>query len=535
MTSARGLLVDLSAALAFYVLTTLLIVAFGHVKLDALLLLKQWVQLWKSPPAYLLGATGAGAIAAAGLMLWNPFRVSTEYGDARYATLADMKKMGLASPKGLILGLAFGMYVRTSQPLSTLVLAPPGAGKTSAIVIPTLLSCGNSMLICDIKGELYETTSKRRAQFSTVLKFQPASSDTCRWNPFDPAELPEEWTDIVIHVERVASILFKKGKHGGDEYWVEEGRSVFIFYALYLIHKMRTLPEGGERPYVSIPEIRAKALAEADVQAWMARALDEETDLPRRVKEEGNSLVGKADKEFSGVFSTFKSKLNVFADDRVRNAMSGADFCANDFRRKQLSVYVLVKLVDMMRLQVLLNLLFEMTAATLMSQEANAVEQHVTFMLDEFVRMGKMDIIKDMPALSRSYKLNAVFVAQDYGQISELYGSEAISIFETTTAYKVVFAQNDFTTMEKISKLIGPRTRARMSHTTGAGKSLLEAGTSSQSESLEGVPLVLPQQIGSIPTGRCLILAKGYYNRPIRARAASYYNDRRMRALIGSI
>lgn len=535
MNNVGTLLIDFSSLLAFYLLATLLVVMFGHAHFEPYIVLKLWLTHWKSPPAFLIGSTVAGGIAAAGLLIWNPFRSgSTEYGNARWARLSDMKAMGLASSRGIILALAFGRYVRTSEPLSVLVLAPPGAGKTSGIVIPTLLSCGNSMLICDIKGELYEITSKRRAVFSRVLKFQPASSDTCKWNPFDKAELPAAWPDIVIHVERVASILFKKEK-GGSEYWVEEGRSVFIFYALYLIHKMLTTAEDSERPYVSVPEIRALALAEADVQGWMAKILDEETDLPERVIQEGNSLVGKADKEFSGVFSTFKSKLNVFADDRVRNAMSGSDFSALDFRRSGLSVYVMVKLVDMARLQILLNLLFEMTAASLMSETALPGEQQVTFMLDEFVRMGRLDIVKDMPALSRSYKLNSVFIAQDYGQIRELYGEAAVSIFENTTAYKVVFSQDDIPTREKISKAIGNTTRLRRSQSDGAGKTLLESGSHTESKSLEGVALVTPQDVGSIRKGRCIVLAHGHHNRPIQAKTAYWFKNPQMKKLAGSL
>lgn len=528
-----GWLVDAGALVVFWLVANGLVILFGHTGAESGAVLKLWKLLWKDPPAYLIGATAAGAIAGLGIVAWNPFRESTEYGNARWARLADMKEMGLASERGIILGKAFGLYVRSSEPLSALVLAPPGAGKTSGIAVPTLLSCGNSMLACDVKGELYELTSKRRAQFSRVLKFQPASLDTCRWNPFDPMELPKSWPDIVIHVERVASILYV-AKTEGESHWVEGGRSVFMFYALYLIHKMLTGAE-GERPYVSIPEIRTKALSEHDIQAWIARTLDEETDLPTRVKEEGNSLLNKAGNEFSGVFSTFKEKINVFADDRVKHAMSGSDFNAQDFRCTGLSLYVQVKLVDMARLRVLLNLLFEMTAATLMSEEAKKDDKHVTFMLDEFPRMGRLDIIKDMPALSRSYKLNTVFIAQDYGQIRELYGEAALTIFDSTTAYKVVFAQDEISTREKTSKFIGPTTRIRRSQSKSAGKSVLEPGSQSESESLEGVPLVTPQDVGTIRKGRCIVLAKDYHNRPIWAKTAYWFKDPQMKKLVGSL
>ena len=83
-----------------------------------------------------------------------------QYGNARFATNEDFETMGINHDTGLILGTLIekGKYkfIRATKPLSTLIVAPPGRGKTSGIIIPNLLAVPNSSIVYDIKGELYQ-------------------------------------------------------------------------------------------------------------------------------------------------------------------------------------------------------------------------------------------------------------------------------------------------------------------------------------------------------------------------------------------
>ena len=70
--------------------------------------------------------------------------------------------------------VAFPRYVRHSSPeaaLSMLLTAPPGGGKTAGFAIPTILSHDkSSMVIHDIKGELYEKTAGYRKTIGPVVR-----------------------------------------------------------------------------------------------------------------------------------------------------------------------------------------------------------------------------------------------------------------------------------------------------------------------------------------------------------------------------
>jgi type IV secretion system protein VirD4 len=517
------------AFIGAFLISSVTAAALGLGQYEPLNVVSVWLQYYQSPPKELLIASFSGLVLIVIVFLF-PEGAKDKYGSARWAKSTDARKMKLFANRGIILAKAFGKYLRFDKNLSVAVLAPPGTGKTAGIIIPTLLSCGHSIVAFDVKGELFQITSKVRSRFSRVLRFAPVEADSMGWNPLDSSILPTKWADKVQVVERIASILIHK-KDAGD-HWNEEARSVLIFFALYLIHK-----NGG----TSFAEIRALSLSSGDVQEWLEDLLEEETGLPLRVIEEANSLIGKADKEFSGVFSSFKKALNVFADERVASATSKNDFLPSQLRKECTTVYLEVNAQDLDRLAPLMRLFFETTAIYLLSvppengktgfwrklfrKEIVPRDQDVTFMLDEFVRLGKMPVLLKNPALSRGNRFNSVFVSQDWGQIEDLYGKTGVSEMETTTAYKVIFQQNNIDTAERISRSIGDKTQIRKS------KSRSKGGTS-KSESDEAARLIRAQEITDLDESQCLVMAQGYMSRPVKAKICFWFRDRQLKNLV---
>lgn len=466
----------------------------------------QWPLWWS--------ASVASDILLATLALgFNPLRNIGDYGSAEFATERQIKAMGLRHDKGVIFGVKGGRYLRNNDPLSAIIIAPPDSGKTAGLLVPTLVSCGDSMIISDIKPELYALTAARRAQFSKVLKFAPGEKDSLQWNPLHKRELPADWNDIVIHVERVARTMYISDKDGKADYWTDEGRSTFIMFALYLIHL------NGQ---TSIPEIRASVLKHgADVPGEIARILDDTPNLPARIQEEGATLLGKGDREFSSIFGTFKNGLNVYADPRVAHNMTGCDFCLDDLRRETTSLYLTVNDADARRLSPVLSMFFEFANAKYMSKLPGNEEKSIVFMLEEFVRLGRIDEIISSPALARGYRLRYIFVMQSWSQVQDLYGEKKADTLKNTCAFHLYFTQNDEKVAESISRSIGKKTRQRLSFSSG-DRSL----TRNKQESAEGQPLMLAQDIMSMPTGDILILRQKHFQNPVYARAPFWFKDR---------
>lgn len=454
---------------------------------------------------------------------FNPFREpSNDYGGAHWANKNEMKKLGLLEGKGLILGQIgrwiFKKYVRMDDPLSVLLYAPPGSGKTAGIIIPSLLSCGNSAIVHDPKGELIAKTGPRRSAFSKIINFAPGEKESLRWNPLSKKELPEDWEDKQVVVDRISqSLIVGKSKKEGDDYWTKEARSIFVFWALFLIYK---------NSETSFPEILEAALA-GEPQEQIAIALDENPNLPKRLMIEGNGLLAKADKEFGGVMGTFKSCMNIFLDARVAKNVSGSDFSLWDLRSERTTIYLTVKNTDQSRLKPLLSLFFEVATLTALDHEPSEDEYPITMFLDEFVRLARMQEVLEMPAIGRSYKLNAIYVCQSFSQIVDIYGQAGADQLKNTCSYHVFFAQNEFKVAQDISNSIGKLTRKKRNYSTQRGSFFR-----SNSESDEGVQLIFPQEIMSLKVGRIIICRQNAFETPVDCRSAFWFKDAGMISLV---
>lgn len=467
-------------------------------------------------PNWWIMSLGGCAIGGALVFGFNPFRGGGEYGSAKFAEEKDIKKFGLRDAQGVILGVLRGKYLRYSAPLSAIVVAPPGSGKTAGIAIPTLLSCGDSIIALDVKGELLAKTSDRRAEFSKIVRFAPGEENSLGWNPLAASELPERWDDRVIVVDRIASVLYAAGPKD-DPHFLPSGKAVFMMFALYLLNR------DGE---TSIPTIRSFALSKADPQVAIAEMADEAC-VPTRVKEEGYTMANKADREFSGIWGSFKLRLEVFADPRVAANFGRSDFSIQQLRRERTTVYLQVAPNDIERLKSCLAMFLESAALGLISKEPNPGEYAVRFINDEFPRLPAMDAMLNLPALSRSYGVSSIYIVQSFSQLVDTYGLEKAKTLKNICAYQVYFAQNEITVAEDVSRSIGPRTRKKVSFATSETKI-----TRNTNETNEGVPLVMAQDVMGLKEREILVLVQNNFPTPIKGKDARWYLDGALRGLV---
>lgn len=433
------------------------------------------------------------------------------YGSAKWGK-GSLEKYGLNKHSGMVLGKLGNTLIRSDKPLSTLVLAPPGTGKTAGIVVPTLLKLRNSIVVHDPKGELYRLTAESRKEFSEIILFDPVSEGSHVFNMLSRDMLPVQQDDLHAYAYNAATMLIKSDNKQ-DAFFIDASRELLTFFIEWMIWK---------NTETSFPEIRKKFLSR-DIAETVEEMMTTE-GVPDHLIESANAcLIHKGDvkqtddRQWKGVCATASRGLRIFGDSRIAAATSGRNnISAEMLRQKNISIYLMVRDQDRERLAPLLSMFFDELMGKLLSSEPKEEDQNVTFLLDEFVRLGPLVAIKDIPAVSRSYKVNTIFVAQDYEQITEVYGREAVSIFETNTAYKVIFRQNNHFTAERVSKLIGNVTEKRTSESHNSQRNL---GHSSRSVSTseEGLPLISAQEILNLDKEKCMIVVEGYAKEPILA------------------
>lgn len=473
------------------------------------------------------------------------FRPKGEYGNSHWATDGEIKKMGLTAQKGVILAKKSGSLLRYDKTTSTLIIAPPGAGKTAGEIIPNALYWPESLVAVDIKGEILQKTGHVRSRFSRVLDFRPAEQSEVKFNPFASEILPKDDSGRIRHVQQISSLIYSaKGKGDSGDHWVQEARNMFNFIALYLVYTQ------GE---TSLPEIRSFALSHPNFYEWIGELVnpapedeeveeDEELDenlpdafegMPSIVKEEATALSQKAYKEFSGILSSFKVKLDVFSDPTVAENFSSNSFTFEEFRTgaKPLSLYIKVSEEDMERIAPALRILLDLLYKRLMSNEPKKEEHGVLGIFDEFPRMGFLPVVLKMPALGRSYKLPALFAFQDAAQVEEVYGKEGMRILNSSTEYKLIFFQNDYETAKRISDSIANYTRIKKGDSESTRDGELKT-SKSKSKNLEGAALVRADEIMSLKEDEVIVMVARWANTPIKASPAYWFRDRKMKKLV---
>lgn len=474
-----------------------------------------------------IGALGWVTVTALVVVL-NPLRFSrADYGGASFATSSMFAKMGLTASSGIVLGQAGRKLLIYKKPLSALVLAPPGAGKTTGVVIPTLLSFTGSVVINDPKGEVYEATAGWRSRLGPVhrIEWNKGAKSTC-WNPLSWASLPADPSDMEIAVDRLTAIFVQADKAKGADFWVKSAREALSGIVLFHLYEARR--NGKEATF-------------ADVLSWMAVAgdVDEDDDAndpigmhykraagaakiegyPRRVIDSLNSIANQNFRSRSDVLKTAEMGLAVFRNSYVAEATSRSDFDLNALRssKKPVSVYVVVPPENADVFGPITGALIEL--AGLMSVSAKG--RPILFMLDEVPELPALDIVKRGPAIGRGQDVRFVIIAQDVGQLVQRYDKTGFDTIMTTTSYKVVLTQNHPDTQRQISEMIGNITREKSSKSRQVSMKLSASG--SISRSLEGVPLVRPEELGSMRDGDQLVLAQQFMRHPIKSKTAFYF------------
>lgn len=473
-------------------------------------------------------------------------------------------------------GFPFSKEVCYNKPLGCLIVAPPGAGKTASVAVPNLLTLPTSCIVTDIKGELCDYTAgyRQKALKNKVLIFNPFGSDnTCFFNPFDYKIVSKmDFNAKSRLVNEVANTIFSgdtKNK-GGDDHWITRAKDLFVFYALYdlctkqcstfydiamgaskdylpkihpnsrfykMLYKKdnfdnfvkdqqgNLIPEQGVNPqnlfYQQVAEQKY-----ADInhpKNWDTTHIPNPSEgelLDEIVRNSARSWANMAEDEFNSIKSTFDRIISVFKSYQVKDATDRMSFEYEDFRTQNITLYIKIAQTDIDTLSPLIRILLESIAKNLLLRESKKPDERIYFILDEFVRFGKLEFLLEMPALCRSYGVVPLFITQSYSLIKKYYSEDDLKILNEVVAYKILFKMNGADDAEMVSKEIGKYTRLNRSSSTKDG-SLIFGGSSNYS--LEGTELVTAQDILNIPDDEVIVIVTGKKAKPLKLKANYFF------------
>lgn len=511
------------------------------------------------------GIGASGFLLLAALMIWAAYACfiakESAYGEARFATASDLKRMGLTDRKnssGVIVGKVGRKLLSPTCLRHGIALAPTRSGKTAGFVIPTALSFKGSLIIADPKGELETLLAEPLKKAGKTVYALDWSDERAKdaWNPLSLKVFPSVLSSFgkaERQAERIAAMLVgQKGQ--SEDHWEANAKkhiAALILLAVYLaeIAEQRLDPnnpatiadyETYREPHLS--RVFGFVAKDVDVQTLLSKgaeavnsAKDNLRDLlrfaaevgaPQRILTDLASWVNAPDNEAGSHTTTFLSKLQIWRSRAVKGATRECSFEWQDLRETPSVVFIKFPQQDAQSLGVLTALFFETFFGWALDVPKKPDECPIAILADEFASLPQINLMTDF--LSKGAGMGAVvwLIVQDFAQIKATYGDKAFETIKTNCSYLLVYAQNNYATQKELAEMVGKATRKRKS-VSKSGK-----GGVSVSENDEGLDLIPVADWGAIPFGRHVLLCQNFLTRPVWCKTPLYFKEKQFTEML---
>lgn len=504
----------------------------------------------------LAGWLGFGLPMLAWLLLLIPLsrrNVESLHGDARFANLHDLKKAGLLTQtqQGILVGKYKGRYLWLNGSQHAIAISPTRSGKTTSIAIPALLSYAQSMVVLDLKGELFKATSGWREAQGHALRVWAPYDDAGNTHRFNPMSLMAHMDPgkRLGEIQTMAAILYPD-EAGKDAFWTSQSRAAFTAFASFmfeaweaqmLAQKLAGAPASMQLDpntsplFPSLERILrlssgmdGKSIKETLQQILADPAYACVSPQTRTVF--GN-LLGLAEQTFSSVIATVQAPLQQFLSPILAAATNATDFDVTALRKRPTTLYVIIPTNKLDESSKLLNIFFStVIGANLGKQlgEEADLKYQLLMLMDEFTAMGRVDVWAKRISVSASYGVRDLCIVQSRSQLRSTYGDHDAQNFITNHGAQIVFAPREQADANEYSEMLGYKTvrKKQRSRSRGSGSNQVSISYSEEKRAL-----FLPQEIKELPQDEEIIFYEGC--KPIRARKNWYFKDKALKERAG--
>ena len=342
------------------------------------------------------------------------------------------------------------------------VIGSTGSGKTQIVVFPmikVLAKAGESMILTDPKGELYEETGemlREKGYNVIVLNFRDPQKGNA-WNPMTlPYRLYKDGnTDKAIELldDLALNILYTEGSNS-DPFWEKSAADYFTGLALGLF-------EDANEDQVNINSINLMASVGEErfggPNSNFLKAYFDGKDRSKPAYVNASGTVYAPEDTKGGITSTFKQKVKLFASrENLSEMLSYSDFDMHDIGKKKTAVFMIVQ-DEKKTLHPLATIFIKQCYETLIdvAQESGGhLPYRTNFILDEFANMPPLKDVTTMVTAARSRHIRFTFIIQNFAQLTQVYGKENAETIKGNCNIMYLIS-SELQALEELSKMCG--------------------------------------------------------------------------------
>lgn len=382
---------------------------------------------------------------------------------------------------GIVLGKdEKGNYIYDNQPGHLILAAQTGAGKGIGFVLPTLWTWKESSIINDIKGENWQyTAGYRKLLGHKVLKFDATNLNTVHFNPL--VEIRKGTVYEYQEAKNIADTIVSPDKKT-DRFFGPNGvefLTAVILHVLYMkrektanltdVYRFLTNPSLTEEEKLN-QMIWGKHTDDLQLFEEVYRDIitkdgEEQRQTHPLVSGIGNDMLNRAPNERSGIISTAKTELAIFADPVISRAVEYSDFRIKDLMNYDVpidlyfvtppkGIQITATLMKLFINQIIFILTDEMSIGD--SGQNENYKHRLLMLIDEFPAIGKIELLHKALAYVRGYGMKVALITQDLKQLYEIYGENNSILNNCKT--QIFYAPSDDKTTKFIEEKLGKKT-----------------------------------------------------------------------------
>ena len=342
----------------------------------------------------------------------------------------------------------------------SLIIGATGSGKTQCVVFPAikvLAKAGESMVLTDPKGELYEKTSEMLRNYGynvIILNFRDPQKGNA-WNPMNlPYKLYKEGnSDKAVELldDLALNILYDE-KNTGDPFWEKSAADYFSGLALGLFEDATE-----EQVNLNSMNLMSTLGEEKHNRTNYIKEYFDMKDPAKPAYVNASGTVYAPEETKGGVLSTFKQKIKLFSSrDNLSEMLAYSDFDMKDIGRKKTAVFMIVQ-DEKKTLHPLATIFIKQCYETLIdvAQEAGGhLPYRTNFILDEFANMPPLKDVTTMVTAARSRHIRFDFIIQNFAQLTKVYGKEDAETIKGNCNILYLIS-SELQALEELSKMCG--------------------------------------------------------------------------------
>jgi type IV secretion system protein VirD4 len=400
--------------------------------------------------------------------------------NARFANLHELT--GLLTQKlddtGLLLGIGhFNQFLRVRptkarRELGNLLIVAPTRGGKGLLAVSQLLSWQHSVIVNDIKGDLYTQTAGYRAKLGKVFVIDPTGRGDC-FDPLMGKNTEDELLSAATH------LLFDPDER--DKVFTK--RAIAMLTQLFLASREELQPP--------IPYVRYMKRTGLPHVAERLNLIN--PDLATQFLDVRYEQANFDNKFLVSAWETLTSLLTPLLTETVVRSLASSDFSAQDLMTSQepITVYLRWPERDLLVLSPLVRLLWGTLIDGLITTYDTVQGKHckpVLLLIDEAGRTA-IPSLADHATTVVGRGISLWIAVQSLAQLDAVYGKTRATVLRDNMESQIYYRPANQATADYLEHCLGRRSDFAHSET------LREGTATSEGRTEQGIPLMTAQDI----------------------------------------